>query len=178
MKELFDDRITKRIKEVLEQYEPAYSPQAWEKLRKQMPVPESRLKKLLLKYKFWFSGLVIAGVLVIVYKVSNVQLADEVSAINPVSSEFVTYLVSEESKEMASSAMTSVLRYSISDVSTGLDEKSVFPEVTLVPITESLPAAYQNSTQAGNAITEIPESIERASVIPVSPERTDLGYQV
>ena len=43
-----------------------------------MPVPESRLKKLLLKYKFWFSGLVIAGVLVIVYKVTNVQLADKV----------------------------------------------------------------------------------------------------
>ncbi len=54
MKESSDDRITKRIKEVMEQYEPDYSPQAWEKLRKQMPVPEFRLKTLLLKYKFGF----------------------------------------------------------------------------------------------------------------------------
>ena len=45
MKESIDDRITKRIKEVMEQYEPDYSPQAWEKLRKQMPVPVFWLKR-------------------------------------------------------------------------------------------------------------------------------------
>jgi hypothetical protein len=177
MKELFDDRITKRIKEVLEQYEPAYSPQAWEKLRKQMPVPESRLKKLLLKYKFWFSSLVIAGVLVIVYNVTNIPHADEVSAIDFVSSEYGNHIVSEEPNEIIYSAETSALKYSISDISIGQEEKSVFPEVTLVRITESLPAAYQNYTQAGNAMTEIPESIERASAIPVSPVRIDFGYK-
>ena len=177
MKELFDDRITKRIKEVLEQYEPAYSPQAWEKLRKQMPVPESRLKRLLLKYKFWFSSLVIAGVLVIVYNVTNIQLADEVSAIDPVSSEYANYIVSEEPKEITYSEETSAIRYSISDFITGKEEKSLFHEVTLVRITKSLPATEENYTQAVNAITEIPESIERASVIPVSAERIEFGYQ-
>ena len=177
MKEQFDDRITKRIKEVLEQYEPAYSPAAWEKLRKQMPVPESRLKKFLLKYKFWFSGFAIVGVLFMVYKLSNEQLADEVSAIDPVSSKSVNYLLSEKSKEVIYSEKTSALRYSMSDISTGQDEKSVFPEVNSVRITEYLPATNQDNTQAGSTMTEIPESIERASVIPVSPERIDIGYQ-
>jgi hypothetical protein len=177
MRELFDDRITLKIKEVLEHYEPAYSPQAWEKLRKQMPVPESRLKKLLLKYKFWFSGLIITGILVIVYNVINIQLADEVSTNDPVSSESVIYLLSENSKENIYSEKASALRSSISDISTELEEKSMFPEVTLVAITESLPATNQDNTQAASAITEIPESIERASVIPVSPVRIEIGYQ-
>lgn len=177
MKEQFDDRITRRIKEVLEQYEPAYSPAAWEKLRKQMPAPESRLKKFLLKYKFWFSGLGVIGVLVLVYKVTSVQLVDEVSAIDPVSTESVNYLLSEKPKEIIYSEKTSALRYSTSGISAWQEEKSVFPEATLIRITESLPTAYHNNAQAGNAMTEKPESIERASEIPVSPERTDLGYQ-
>ena len=177
MKELFDDRITKRIKEVLEQYEPAYSPQAWEKLRKQMPVPESRLKRILLKYKLWLSGLVIGGVLVIVYNVTNIKLADGVSASDPVSSEYANYIVSEEPKEITYSEQTSALSYGTIDISTGQEEKSVFSEVTVVRVTESLPAAYQNYTQAGNTITEIPESIERASVIPVSTVRINFGFQ-
>ena len=96
MKELSDDIITKRIKEVLEQYEPDYSPQAWEKIRKQMPVPELWLKTLLLKYKFWLSVLTIAGVLVIVYKVTNILPADKNSAVDPVSSESSNYIASEE----------------------------------------------------------------------------------
>ena len=144
MKELFDDRFTQRIKEVLEQYEPAYSPQAWEKLRKQMPVPESRLKKLLLKYKFWFSGLVITGILITVYNVTNIQLADGVSAIDPVSSEYVNYSVSDNSKEVTYSEKTAGLRNGISEISIGQEDKSVFTEVTLVRITESLPATDQD----------------------------------
>jgi hypothetical protein len=177
MKELFDDKITQRIKEVLEQYEPAYSPQAWEKLRKQMPVPESRLKKLWLKYKFWFSGLVITGILITVYNLTNIQHADGVTAIDPVSSEYVNYALSDNSKEVTYSEKTASLRNGISEISIGQEDKSVFPEVKLVRITESLPATDLDYVQPGRAITEIPESIERASVIPVSPERIDLGYQ-
>jgi hypothetical protein len=177
MKELFEDRITKRIKEVLEHYEPDYSPQAWEKLRKQMPVPESRLKKLFLKYKFWLSGVALIGVLVIVYKATNVQLANKNSAIDPESSESANYFVSEKPKEITYSDKTSTLRHSVSDISIGQEEKSVFPEATKIRIAESLPVTYQNNTQAGNSMVEIPESIERASVIPVSPERIDFGNQ-
>jgi hypothetical protein len=177
MKELFDDRITQRIKEVLEQYEPAYSPQAWEKLRKQMPVPESRLKKLLLKYKFWLSGVAIVGLLVTAYKVSNGLHVDVNSVIDPVYFESASYFVTEKPKEITYSEKASALRHNISDIITGQEEKSVFPEVAVVPITESLPATDQDNTQAGSAITEIHESIERASVIPVSPERIEFGYQ-
>jgi hypothetical protein len=67
MKESSEDIMIKNIKEVLEQYEPDYSPQFWENLRKQRPFPEFRIKNLLLKYKFYLSCLVITGLLVIVY---------------------------------------------------------------------------------------------------------------
>ena len=162
---------------MLEQYEPAYSPQAWEKLRKQMPVPESRLKKLLLKYKFWLSGLTIVGVIVIAYKVTSVLPGDKNSVIDPVSFEYANYFVTEKPREITYSEKASALRHNISDIITGQEERSGFPEVTPVPITESLPAAHQDYTLAENAITELPESIERASVIPVSTERLDFGYQ-
>ena len=177
MKELFEDRITQTIKEVLEQYEPAYSPQAWEKLRKQMPAPESRLKKLLLKYKFWFSGVAIVGVIVIAYKVTNGLHGDGTSVIDPVSIEFASYFATEKPREITYSEKTSASRYNSSDIITGQEEKNVFPEVTLVPITESLPVIDQYNTQAGSAVTELPGSIERASVIPVSPERIEFDYQ-
>ncbi len=84
MKESIDDRITKRIREVMEQYEPDYSPQAWEKLREQIPVPVFWLKRVLLKYKYWFSGVTIVGVLFIVYKVTSVMPADKNSAADPI----------------------------------------------------------------------------------------------
>ena len=37
MKESSEDTMIKNIKEVLEKYEPDYSPQFWENLRKQRP---------------------------------------------------------------------------------------------------------------------------------------------
>jgi hypothetical protein len=177
MKELFDDRITKRVKEVLEQYEPAYSPAAWEKLRKQMPVPESRLKKLLLKYKFWFSSLIIAGILLIVYNVTSIQHADEVSAIDPVSSEYENYIVSEEPKEITYSEQTSALRYGTSDINTGQKGEKVLFKAEPFLIAETSKSTYQVDTQVRSAITEIPEIIGRASAIPISSERIDFGYK-
>ena len=40
MKESFEDKITQKFKEELDQYEPEYSPQAWEKLREKLPVQQ------------------------------------------------------------------------------------------------------------------------------------------
>jgi hypothetical protein len=177
MKELFEDRITKRIKEALEHYEPDYSPHAWEKLRKQMPAPESRLKKLFLKYKFWLSGVAIIGVLVIVYKAANVQLANKNSAVDPESSESANYFVSEQPKEITYSDKTSTLRYSVSDISSGEEEKNVSSKVATVRPADFFSATYNDYTQTGNAITEMPESIERISIIPVLQEKIDFGYQ-
>lgn len=91
MKESFEDKITKRIKEVLDQYEPDYSPQAWEKLRKQIPVPEFWLKKLFMKYRFWIAGTTIIGVLFFTYQVFkpdelNKEAAIELPDYRPVNS--------------------------------------------------------------------------------------------
>ena len=65
-----------------------------------------------------------------VYKFSNVQLADEVSAIDPVSSKSVNYLVSEEPKEIKYSERTSALRYSMSDIIAGQEEEKTFKSCT------------------------------------------------
>ena len=89
MKESFEDKITGRIKEVLDQYEPEYSPKDWEKLRKQIPVPEFWLKKLFIKYRFWLAGTAIIGVLFYTYQVFkpnelNKEVAFELPAYGPI----------------------------------------------------------------------------------------------
>ena len=177
MRESSDDRITKRIKEVMEQYEPEYSPPFWEKLRNQRPVPELRLKTLLLKYKFWLSVLATAGFLIIGYKVTNIIPADKNSAVDPGSSESANYVESEKPKEMAYSENTSTLKHSISDIDTGQEEKNRFFNVTPVQKTDFLLANYQNYTQNVNVIEEMPDNTEKNSVIPVLLEGMDLGYQ-
>jgi hypothetical protein len=131
----------------------------------------------LLKYKFWFSSLIIAGILLIVYNVTNIQHADEVSAIDPVSSEYENYIVSEEPKEITYSEQTSALRYGTSDINTGQKGEKVLFKAEPFQIAETSTSTYQDYTQAGSAIKEIPESIERASAIPVSAERIEFGYQ-
>ena len=115
MKESSEDIIIKNIKEVLEQYEPDYSPSFWEKLRKQRPMPEFRLRSLLLKYKFWLSGIAIVGVLLIVFKVTSVPPANKNSAADPLFSESANYIVSEKPKEATSPEKRAALRHSISD---------------------------------------------------------------
>jgi len=85
MKELSNEIITKRIKEAIEHNEPDYSPHFWEKSGSKGPCRKLRLKTLLLKYKFWLSILTIIVGLFIVYKFTNVLLADKNSAVDPVS---------------------------------------------------------------------------------------------
>jgi hypothetical protein len=114
MKESSEDMIIKNIKEVLEQYEPDYSPQFWENLRKRRPVPESRLTKLFLNYKFYLSCIVIAGLLVIVYMDTNILPADKYPAIDTVFPESSNYSLSEKPKEVGYSAETSVSEQSVS----------------------------------------------------------------
>jgi hypothetical protein len=177
MNELSEDRITRRIKEALGHYEPEYSPKAWEKLREQLPLRESRLKKLLLKYKFWLSGVALLGVLVIVYKVANVQVTYKNSAIDLLSPVSANPIVSGKPKEISYSEKTATLRSSISDISIRQEEKNVSSKVTPCHITNSLPVIYQDFAQSGNSITEMPAGTERASLIPVSPERIEFDYQ-
>ena len=177
MKELSNEIITKRIKEAIEQYEPDYSPHFWEKIRKQRPVPKLRLKTLLLKYKFWLSILTIIVGLFIVYKFTNVLLADKNSAVDPVSFEFANYIVLEKTEDLTYSKKTAILNHSISNIDIDREEENMSSEITSVQETDFLQANYQEYAQIENTIAEMPDDIENNSVIPVLLEGIDFDYQ-
>ena len=176
MKESSEDIIMKNIKEVLEQYEPDYSPQFWERLRSQRPIPEFRLTTLLQKYKFWLSVITITGVLFTVYWISDELPADKNSAVDPVSSESANYFVSEKPKELMDLEKTASLRHGISDIDNSQKEGKISSKVTPVQKTDPFPAVYQDYPQTENTITDIPDREEKNPVIPVLPGRIDFGY--
>lgn len=174
MKELSEDTMIKNIKEVLEHYEPDYSPQFWEKLRKQRPVPEFRIKKLLLKYKLWLSVITMAGVLFIIYRVTDLPPADKNSAADPQFSEPGNYIVSEKPKEITYSEKRA---NSISDTGIGREENNITSKDIPVRMRDSLPIIYQDYTSTGNAIVERSGRIEIAYLNPLLPEGLDVRYQ-
>jgi hypothetical protein len=175
MKESSEDTMIKNIKEVLEQYEPDYSPQFWENLRKQRPVPESGLTKLFLKYKFYLSCLVITGLLVIVYMDTNVLPADKYPAIDPVFPESSYYLPSEKPKEIVYSEKTTAIRHSTSDIGIDREGKNITANVIPGQIKNSLSTAYLDNTQIENVIEKRPENIEQNSVFINILEGIDVG---
>jgi hypothetical protein len=177
MKESSEDISIKNIKEVLEQYEPDYSPQFWENLKKQRPMLEVRLKTLLLKYKFWLSVVAIVGVLVIVNKDTSGLLANKNSAADPLFSESDNYMVSEKPKEITYPEKRAALRHSISDTGISPEVRNISSKDTPAMIADWLPVAYQNLPPVGNAIVEIPEAIDQNSAIPVLLEGIYSGYQ-
>jgi hypothetical protein len=177
MKESSEDTMIKNIKEVLEQYEPDYSPQFWENLRKQRPVPESRLTKLFLKYKFYLSCLVITGLLVIVYMDTNVLPADKFPSIDPLFPESSYYVPSEKPKELAYIEKTATLKPNINNTAISHEEKYTSSEITSVGISDSLTAASQDYTQTENAIKEVTAHIGLKPVIPILLEGIDTRYR-
>ena len=177
MKESSEDIMIKNIKEVLEQYEPDYSPQFWENLRKQRPVPESRLTKLFLKYKFYLSCLVITGLLVIVYMDTNVLPADKYPAIDTVFPESSYYLPSEKANEIAYLEKTASIRHINSNIGIDREEKNISSNIITVRVTYSHSAAYQEYTPTGNAIEELPGIAEQDPVSPVILKEVDFGCQ-
>jgi hypothetical protein len=177
MKESSEDTMIKNIKEVLEQYEPDYSPQFWENLRKQRPVPESRLTKLFLKYKFYLSCLVITGLLVIVYMDTNVLPADNYPSIDAAFPESSYYSLSEKPKEITYSEKTVTTSHSTSDIGIIREGKNMTSNVIPGQIKDSLSAAYLDNTQIENVIEKRPESIEQNFVFINMLEGIDVGYQ-
>jgi hypothetical protein len=177
MKESVDERIANRIKEVMGQYEPDYSPQAWDKLSKQMAMPEFRLKKLLLRFKFWFSVVFIVGVLVLVNKDTDGLLADNNPAVDTVLSEPANFFVSEKTGENVYLKKTTASGPDISSIGVIHEGKNISSKVTSVLITDSLSVTYQNYTQTGYAIREIPDGIEQNPVLPYLLEDIDVGYR-
>jgi hypothetical protein len=177
MKQSIDDRITTRIKEVMEQYEPDYSPQAWDKLSKQMAMPEFRFRKLFLKYKFYLSCLVITGLVVIVYMDTNVLPADKYPASDPLFPESSYYLPSQQPKEIIYSEKTADPKPVIYKTGIKQEEKYKLSEIKTFRITDSLTAAYQDYTQTENVIKEVAVNIEQKPVIPILLEGIDAGCQ-
>jgi hypothetical protein len=177
MKEQFEERMTKKIREVLEKYEPAYSPQAWEKLRDQMPVPLFWLKRLLLKYKLLVSDIAIVGVLVMVYNFSNIQPADNNSAIDPMSSENANYFVPEEQKEINYPENRVVSISGTSDIIINKEERNISYNFIPVNVAGINSATYEDYIQTGTTNAEIPASIERDPFNPVSLKGIGFGRQ-
>jgi hypothetical protein len=177
MKESSEDAMMKNIKEVLEQYEPDYSPQFWENLRKQRPMPEFRIKNLLLKYKFWLSCIATVGGLVIVYMNINTKNDAKYPAIDPVFPESSYYFPSEKPKEIAYSEKITAISYSTSDIGIDREEKDISPNIIPIKITDSMSVVYQDNTPAGDGIDELPGIIENDPVNPVLLKEADFGSQ-
>jgi len=177
MKESSEDTMIKNIKEVLEKYEPDYSPQFWENLRKQRPVPEFGIKKLFLKYRFYLSSLVITGLLVIVYRDTNVLPADNYPAIDPLFPESSYYIPSEKPKEIGYSEKAASIRHSTSNIGIIREGIDISPKVTPVRTTDYLQVTYQNTTQTVNEFKERPNNIEQNPVFTNMLAGIDVGYQ-
>jgi hypothetical protein len=176
MKVSSDDIVTKRIKEVLEQYEPDYSPQFWEKIRKQRPVPELWLTTLLQKYRFWLSVLTIAGISFIVYMGTGLLTADKNSAVDPLSSESLNYSVSERANEITNLEKNLASGESHSYNNISREEKNITFKVMPARITNPLPAGYQHNIPLENAMTGRPERIDKFPGKYVLLDGTDSGF--
>jgi hypothetical protein len=176
MKKPFEDRITEKIREVMEQYEPDYSPQAWEKLRKEMPVPVFWLKRVFLKYKYWFSGIAISGALLIAFKVTSELPAEKSSVIDAVSYEASNYLLSVNPEEKPYSEKIYSTSQTIPYPSISHEAKTLSSQGTTASVTDSFQSAYQENTHQGNQIEELSGKIVENPVIPVFIEVPDFSF--
>jgi len=121
------------------QYEPDYSPLAWERLKKQLPLPESRLKQLLGKYRSIFFAVPIAGILIIFYLITNPPPIDKNSATDPIASISENYLVSATPEEPTYSKKLTVIGQNNSIIGVKPDKKSIPSDITSGQITNSFP---------------------------------------
>jgi len=177
MKKLSEDIMTKKIKEVMEQYEPDYSPEFWEKLRRQKLVPELGFMTLLVKYKFWLSVFTIAGGLIIVYIVSDLHPAGKNSAVDPLSAKSLSYSASEKAKESTYSKKAADSgNDNISNVEVRQEERGISDNITQNKITDPFLAANQDYFPAENAIPDMPDRYGANPVIPIMPASIDFGY--
>jgi hypothetical protein len=177
MRESVEERITMRIREVMQQYEPDYSPSAWEKLRKHMAEPEFRFKKLMLKYKFWLSCLTIAGVLIIVYKDTDVLPANKYPEIDTVFSASSNNFLPEKPKETGYTEKNGTVRFGDSDTHSIQKWENRSSDTAREPITEFYSASSPDYNQTENAIEEIIDNFEQIHFNPVSLSIMDKDYQ-
>jgi hypothetical protein len=161
MKESFEDRMTKRIKEVMEKYEPKYSPQYWEEFRKQIPVLEFWLKRVFLSYRYWFTGTAIISVFFIVFRFLLPPALEKENAVIPLNSDSANYLESEKTKEKSCFDKSAPLSYVDSEAGTIHKKGNISSGYLPAPINDSLPTIYGNNTLIGNTSPEMLDIIEK-----------------
>lgn len=175
MKESIEDMIAKRIKEVMEQYNPDYSPQAWDNLRKQIPVSEFWLRKLLRKYKFSLSVVTILGVLIIGYELTSLLLTDKKSFADHEVSGSANYYAKSTPEEMIYPQYINALKHSNSDPGISSEEKNISSGVTSVRITDFVPSVNEDPTPTIKAIAMMANMPVTNCTIPDLPEVADFG---
>jgi hypothetical protein len=162
MKEAFEDRMTIRIKEVMEQYEPEYSPQAWKGFQKYIHKRESWLKNFFRQYPYWFDGIIITIILSAVFNVSSQPVPEnKATVVIPHGSDSVNYPESEKTKEVTILEKPVPFSHIDSKEGTTSGEESVFLNYLPVHINDSLPTNYINKNQIENKIQGKPDSTEK-----------------
>lgn len=163
MKEEFEDRITKRIREVMAQYEPEYPPQAWEDFRKYKHRHEFWLIRFFFKYRYWFTGIIITGILIILFRVFYPSFQREEAVVIPQDSESISYPESSRSNKVFDPERPVHLNHDDLKTNKTADKESLSFNYLSLSINDSLPAIYDNKTQIEKRIQGIPDSIGIAS---------------
>ena len=68
MHESFENKMTEKFRQVLENYEAGYSAEAWEKLKPVLPPRPPFIFRILRNFKYWFPGIIITGTLIFILK--------------------------------------------------------------------------------------------------------------
>ena len=77
MKESFDDKLASRIRKALQDYQPEYPPDAWEKFSKQLTFQNRGIKKYTHSRSFWISAIGVIAVIFSIYKIVNYHTFDK-----------------------------------------------------------------------------------------------------
>lgn len=157
------------------QYEPDYSPQAWERLKKQIPAPESRLKKLLWKFRLNFFVVTVTGVLIIVYMITSLVPVDENSVTDPLDSDSENNLLFGTPEEPEYSEKT-VIRQVDLNIGNKYEKESKTSDTSTEQITDSFQATDNNNAQTGGAVEEKRKEIKSDFIAPVMIGVTSFFY--
>ena len=161
MKEAFEDRITRRIKEVMEQYEPEYSPQAWKEFRKQKLQRENWRKRFFLDFRYWFNAITITFILIIVIRILSPSVLEKEAVVFPQRSESVNHHESKEINEISVPEKPVTLSSDGSKADTTTSKESTVFNYLPVCINDSLHTNNGNKIQVVNEIPVMTDSIEK-----------------
>ena len=178
MKESFEDRITKRVKEVMEHYEPEYSPQAWEEFREKMTVPQFWLKRIFLRYRYWLGGLAITGALIVTVKILSPTALEKESFTITENSELARSPETEKKKVAVYSERTVPKIHNNLKTVTILNNEIIYPADLSDPLNDSLPAAYGKNFQIEYPTYVMSDNIEKRSIGSDLLKVKELSYPI